>query len=108
MPHFYAIAMYLHKDYAAASIPVLPLVSGNHITKIHMFFYILAFFIPALLLTLYGYTGTAFLTVVLALSLMWLKISLEGFKAENDSRWARRMFRFSLVVITLFSAMIAI
>jgi protoheme IX farnesyltransferase len=108
MPHFYAIAMYRLSDYAAASTPVLPLVSGNHIAKIHMLLYIVAFFIPVSLLTYYGYTGYAYLAVSALVGLIWLKISFEGFKAENDAVWARQMFRFSLVVITLFSAMIAI
>jgi heme o synthase len=99
MPHFFAIAIYRLKDYAAASIPVLPIVKGMYVTKIQILLYIVAFMLTSSLLTLMGYTGYLFLGVVAVLSLVWMGLGLKGFKLVNDQRWARKMFIVSLVVI---------
>jgi heme o synthase len=101
MPHFFAIAIYRFDDYAAVSIPVLPVQKGMHITKIHMVFYIVAFIFTSLLLTVTEYTGYIYGVVSALLGLTWLALCLSGFKIETteDKRWAKQMFRYSLVVI---------
>jgi protoheme IX farnesyltransferase len=107
MPHFFAIALYRSKEYAAASIPVLPLVKGVSVTKLRMVLYTLAFIASTLLLTFFGYTGYAYLSVTALLGLMWLRLCLKGFKTESHERWAHKMFRFSLVVVMILCAMIS-
>lgn len=108
MPHFFAIAMYRFEDYKAASIPVLPLKKGMHTTKIHMLFYIVAFTLTALMLTMSGYTGNVYFAVACLLGVAWLGLCLNGFKIKNETRWARAMFRFSLVVIMVLSVTMTI
>jgi len=108
MPHFYAIAMFRLKDYTAAAIPVLPLKKGMHITKVHMLSYVIAFAFAPFFFLAYGYTGRIFAIVTALMGLVWLYLCIKGFKAENDARWARSMFRFSLVVIMGMSLMLAI
>jgi len=107
MPHFFAIAMYRLDDYAAASIPVLPIARGVLATKIQMLLYVIAFGAAMLLLMAFGYVGTAYVVVASILSAAWLFLTVKGFKAENDRLWARSMFRLSLVIITAFCAMIS-
>lgn len=99
MPHFFAIAIYRLKDYAAASIPVLPLKKGMHATKIQMTYYIIAFTGVACTLFAFNYVGYAFLIVASILGLAWLMLCIKGFKSNNDQLWARKMFIFSLVVV---------
>jgi protoheme IX farnesyltransferase len=108
MPHFFAIAMYRFNDYKAALIPVLPVKKGMYITKIHMLLYIIAFIIATLLLTLCGYTGYVYFTVVALLGFTWLGLCIKGFTSNNDTLWARKMFLFSLVVIMVLCAMISV
>lgn len=108
MPHFFAIAMYRFDDYAAASIPVHPVIKGMQSTKIHMLFYTIAFLTVSLLLTFFGYTGYAYLAVASIAGLAWLRLCIKGFKAQNDKVWAYKMFRLSLIVITAFSIMISV
>jgi protoheme IX farnesyltransferase len=100
MPHFFAIAMYHFDDYVAANIPVLPVIKGAWITKVHMVFYILGFILTAILLTYFHYTGYLYLTVTITLGLIWLLLCLQGFKSDNDHKWGCLMFQFSLVIIT--------
>lgn len=108
MPHFFAIAMYRLEDYKAASVAVLPVVKGIHATKVQMLLYIVAFLVATSMLTFCGYTGYGYLVTMQLLGVIWLNMSYQGFKAKNDTLWARRMFLFSLVVIVVLSVMISI
>ena len=108
MPHFFAIAVYRLEDYKAASIPVLPLEKGLLLTKIQMVLYTIAFIGVSSLLTVFGYTGYIYLGVILGVSLIWLKIILEGFTTLNDTIWAKKVFIGSLVVIMAVSIMISV
>jgi len=108
MPHFYAIAMYRAKDYAAAKLPVLPVVKGEQITKIQMLVYVIGFMLATALLTGFGYTGYVFLAVMTLIGLIWLKSSLQGFTAPDSNLWARKMFKFSLVALVVFCLMISV
>lgn len=108
MPHFFAIAIYRLKDYKAAGIPVLPVKKGILNTKINMLLYMMAFASAALSLTVFNYTGLTYLLVALVLSFFWLRLCIRGFRAADDVVWAKQMFKFSLVVITVLSATILI
>lgn len=101
MPHFFAIALYRFKDYVKAEIPVLPIKKGIFRTKVHMILYIIAFMMTASLLTFFKYMGDTYLIITLALSTLWLALSVIGFKTDNDTIWGRDMFRLSLILITL-------
>jgi len=107
MPHFYAIAIFRLKDYANASLPVLPVKKGIFITKIHMLFYVLAFAIFLPMLTFFGYTSRVYLVCVILLSLFWLWTTIDGFFVKDDVKWARKMFGVSLLVLTIFSIIIS-
>lgn len=100
MPHFYAIAIYRFNDYNRAGVPVLPVRQGMRVTKIHMVLYTIAFIIAALSLTVLDFTGYVYFATAGVLGLIWLWQCLKGFKCKNDAVWARKVFIFSLVVIT--------
>jgi protoheme IX farnesyltransferase len=108
MPHFFSIALYRFDDYAAASIPVLPVRKGLYSTKIHMLVYIVAFTIAALTPLLLGFTGYLYAIVAALLGLTWLGLCLAGFKSKNNKLWARKMFHFSLVTVVVLCAMLAV
>ncbi|CND20376.1 TPA: protoheme IX farnesyltransferase [Yersinia enterocolitica] len=108
MPHSYAIAIFRFKDYQAANIPVLPVIKGISVTKNHITLYILAFMVATLMLTLSGYAGYKYLVVAAAVSVWWLVMALRGYKATNDSVWARKLFVFSIIAITSLSVMMSV
>ena len=41
-PHFYALAMRRVEEYRAAGIPMLPVVKGFAVTKVHIYLWIIA------------------------------------------------------------------
>ncbi len=100
MPHFFAIAIYRLHEYAAASIPLLPLKRGLFATKLHMLFYTIVFVLAESLLYFFGYTTLTYLYIVSILGCVWLGICITGFLCKNETAWARKMFIFSLIVIT--------
>ncbi len=101
MPHFYAIAIYRQSDYAAAKIPVLPIVKGIETTKRYILAYIIAFTLAAASLTFLGYTSYVYLAITLFLGGTWFRFGITKPNTINDQQWARGMFRFSLIVITV-------
>lgn len=112
MPHFFAIAIYRMHEYEAAALPVFPIKKGIPATKLRMLFYIVAFICSTLLLTLFGYTGYVYAGVAALLGLSWLFLAIKGFRAANDfpndARWARQMFKLSLIIITTLCLMLLI
>ena len=108
MPHFYAIATYRRNDYAAASLPVLPVKKSAHTTKLNIALYIVAFIAATVALTVFGYAGYTYLAVMLVAGLVWLRRALQGFKAADDNKWARGVFGYSLLVLMVFSVMISL
>lgn len=108
MPHFYAIAIYRLKEYRAARLPVLPAVKGIARTKQYMVLYILGYIACIGWLGMSGYGGYVFSVVMLAMSIWWLSIGLQGFGAKDDVGWAKRVFGSSLLVLLAFSVMLAL
>lgn len=108
MPHFYAISICRLQDYSAASIPILPVVKNLRYTKISMLVYTVLFAISAVLPSLYGYAGRVYFVVAAVLGLIWLVICIQGFNADNEITWARRMFAFSIIAITILSIMMIV
>lgn len=108
MPHFYSIAMFRLDDYKSAGIPVLPAKKGIARTKLHMLAYIIGFIIAVSMLYFFGYAGRVYLVVALGLGLAWFALWTTGLKATDNTLWAKKMFRFSLIVITALAAIISL
>jgi heme o synthase len=108
MPHCYAIAIFRLDDYASARIPVVPVTRGILAAKRHITGYTAAFVSATLLLTFGGYAGYGYLAVAAALGLLWLYLIWSGFRTADDRLWARRLFVFSFMSITVLSIMMAI
>lgn len=108
MPHSYAIAIYRLKDYAAASIPVLPVKKGIAYTRMSMLVYIVAFTIAAVMPSFFGYTGILYFLVALSLGVVWFMQAAKPVTEENARSWAKKIFLFSILAITVLSVMMAV
>lgn len=109
MPHSYAIGIYRNDDYKNAKINLLPVIKGFNLTKKHMFFYIILFALANIFLSLLGYAGYFYLFIATVFSIAWIYLCLQGFKADNNDKiWAKKMFFFSIICITVLSIMMAI
>lgn len=108
MPHSYAIAIFRFNDYRAAKIPVLPVERGIPVAKRHILLYILAFLIATLMLTFGGYAGLNYLAVAAGMGMYWLYMAWKGYKAVDDTVWARKLFVFSIFTISALSFMMSV
>ncbi len=108
LPEFYSIAIYRQKEYVAASIPLISVVKGARITTVHIFLHTLAFTVSALLLTAFGYASKTYAVVMGICCLYWLCLAYRGMNANDLNEWSRRMFRFSIIILLVFSLMISI
>lgn len=104
-PHFYALAMKRTEEYAAANIPMLPVVKGFKRTKFSILGWVLLLFpLPFLLMEL----GTGFLVLATILNIGWLVLAISGFYTKNDLKWANKMFIYSLNHMTILFVLMII
>lgn len=103
-PHFYALAMRRVEEYRAAGVPMLPVVKGFHVTKIHIIVWV------ALLLPIpffMGEIGIGFQVLATLLNIGWLVLGLSYKRFKEDVKWATLMFVYSLNYLTiLFVSMV--
>lgn len=107
MPHFYAIAVRRQKEYAAASVPVLPIVHGIVVTKRRTLVYIGLFMLTMTAFYVMQYAGYTFLLGMVILSGMWLMKGFRPFSPLGNIAWARQLFKFSMTVLLAFSVLLS-
>ncbi len=107
-PEFYSIAIYRRKEYAAANVPVMPVVKGVRSTIVQIYAYTVLYVASTLLLTVFGYTGIVYLVVMAAAGGYWVWWAGKGLSAKNPDAWARRMFRIAMYTILLLCVMLAL
>lgn len=107
-PHFLALAMRRCEDYRAAGVPMLPVVKGFHETKKQMLNYVFVLVPGSLLLFMYTSVQYAYVWIALALGIIWIVLTVKGFYAKDDLKWARQYFLFSLIYMTVLFVSIII
>jgi protoheme IX farnesyltransferase len=108
MPEFYSIAIYRRNEYAAAGVPVITVIKGVRAAIVQIFGYTTAFVVSVMLLPVFGYAGATYAVVMGASCLYWLFLAAKGLAASKPEAWSRRMFKFSMIVLLVFSLMISI
>ncbi|MCV9885889.1 heme o synthase [Metabacillus halosaccharovorans] len=104
MPHFYAIAIRKHDEYKAANVPMLPVVKGVKRTYIQTNIYLIILIGSSFL---FSSLSIGLMLVALLLSVIWLLISIYGYKRMDSEKWAKSLFIYSLIHMTiLFSTVI--
>lgn len=107
-PEFYSIAIYRKKEYAAARIPLLSVVKGVRTTIYYIFACTIGFTVSAILLAVYGYAGTVYGVIMTVTCAYWLVLAVRGIRTNTPEKWAKKMFRYALVMLLLFTFLISI
>jgi heme o synthase len=106
-PHFWALAMRYSGDYAAAGIPMLPVVRGGEETRRQILLYSLVLFGTSLLLVPFGHMGPVYVATAIVLGgwFVWRALLLWRGGSAADSM---RLFRFSIVYLALLFGAVAV
>jgi protoheme IX farnesyltransferase len=103
-PHFWALALRYQADYAAARVPMLPVVRGEAETARQIVLYSLLLVAVSLLLFPAARMGLIYLVsaVVLGAAFVWYALRVQ--RDADDGRAAINLFRFSIGYLTLLFA----
>jgi len=106
-PHFWSLALYRAGDYAAAGIPMLPVVAGAAATRRQIVLYSALMLPLSLAPFALGSAGLIYALGATALSSVFLGGALRVWWAKNDAA-ARWMFRYSILYLALLFALLAL
>ena len=106
-PHFWSLALYRTGDYAAAGIPMLPVVAGAPATRRQIVLYSALMLPLSLAPFALGAAGPLYAIGATALSSIFLIGALRVWwvRSEAAARW---MFRYSILYLALLFALLAI
>lgn len=110
-PHFWALSLFVRTDYAAAGVPMLPVVSGPRVTRSQILLYTLPMGLAAVLPWPLGLTGPIYGVAATLLSLAFLVLAVRVYR--NDATEAaqmgpeKKLFGFSvLYLFAIFGALV--
>ena len=111
-PHFWALALFVETDYAAAGIPMMPVVAGHQSTRRQILIYAVLMLPVAMAPFWLGVAGWLYGAAALLLTAVFLLLSLRvavfrGEAGDMDMRPEKRLFGYSvLYLFVLFAALV--
>ena len=106
-PHFWALALLLKENYAAAKVPMLPVVRGDRETARQIIVYSLGLVAVTLLPWAWGTVGLLYLACALALGAVFVGLA-ERLRRDITPRRAVLLFHYSLLYLALLFAAMAL
>jgi protoheme IX farnesyltransferase len=106
-PHFWALALRYRGDYAAAGVPMLPVVRGEAETARQIVLYTVALVAVSLLLLPAAGMGWVYLVAAVVLGGLFLWAALRLRADAADGRAAIDLFRYSITYLTLLFGAVA-
>jgi protoheme IX farnesyltransferase len=106
-PHFWALALVIKRDYAAARIPMLPVVRGDRETTKQIVLYSLALVALTIVPFLAGSFGLLYLAAALALGSVFLALALR-LRRRTTPAHASLLFHYSLLYLALLFVAVAL
>ena len=102
-PHFWALSLFVRSDYAAAGVPMLPVVAGPKATRLQILLYTLLMGLAAVAPWPLGLAGPVYGLAAAALSLAFLVLSARVFanRATEPAgmKPEKQLFAFSILYL---------
>ena len=110
-PHFWALSLFVRSDYAAAKVPMLPVVAGIRNTRLQILLYSVSVVVAAILPFELGLTGLIYGVAAAVLNTVFIILAAAVFanRAEEPAgmKPERRLFAFSILYLfVLFAALV--
>ena len=106
-PHFWALALVIKRDYAAAQVPMLPVVRGDDETARQIVWYSLVLVAVTLLPFAWHTAGVAYLAAALVLGAIFLRLAWR-LRRETTTARAGALFHYSLLYLALLFVALAV
>jgi protoheme IX farnesyltransferase len=111
-PHFWALSLFVRSDYAAAGVPMLPVVAGPKTTRRHILLYTLPMSAAAVAPWPLGLAGPVYGVAAILLSLAFVALAIQVLlnPATEAARMKpeKRLFAYSILYLfAVFSAVVA-
>ncbi len=111
-PHFWALSLRIRKDYAAAGVPMLPVVRGIPETTRQIGLYTILMVAISLILFAVARMGPIYLVAAVVLGALFLRQAYglwrRGDSEEESTAGAIRLYKYSISYLTLLFAAIAV
>lgn len=110
-PHFWALAIRYQDDYAAANVPMMPVVEGHKKTAFQMLVYSLIVWAITLLLWPLSALGYVYLATAIVVGVLFTGGAVQILRETDPERQAQlgiRYFGFSITHLTLLFAAVAV
>jgi protoheme IX farnesyltransferase len=110
-PHFWALSLFVRTDYAAAGVPMLPVVAGVRATRLQVMLYTLPMAAAAVAPWPLGLTGAIYGIAASLLTAWFVLLAVRvGLSRETDQalmKPERALFKFSILYLfVLFGALV--
>jgi protoheme IX farnesyltransferase len=106
-PHFWALAVHRHKDYANADIPMLPVTHGLAYTRLQILLYTIILCIVSVLPYLTYMSGPLYLAGTLILDAIFAYYAVR-MQWDHDEKLAMRLFGYSILYLTCLFALLLV
>ncbi|HET9345444.1 MAG TPA: heme o synthase [Candidatus Limnocylindrales bacterium] len=111
-PHFWALSLRIRKDYAAAGVPMLPVVRGIAETTRQIGLYAILMVAISIVLWAVARMGPVYLVAALVLGAIFLRQAYrlwrQGASEEASTAGAIRLYKYSISYLTLLFAAVAV
>ena len=104
-PHFWALSLFVRSDYAAAGIPMLPVVAGIESTRRQIFIYTVPMAVSAIAPWALGLTGPVYGACAAVLSFVFLVLAMRvaASRTTDPKQMAPEKHLFAYSVFYLFA-----
>ena len=106
-PHFWALALLLERQYAAACVPMLPVVSGTAATTRAVLAYSVVLAATTLVPAALGIFGELYLVAAGMLGAVFVTLAWRLWRSSSPAR-ASALFHYSLLYLALLFAVVAL
>jgi protoheme IX farnesyltransferase len=111
-PHFWALSMRIRGDYAAAGVPMLPVVRGIAETSRQIVLYSVLMVAISLILWAVARMGWIYLGAAIVLGALFIRQALmlwrQGTSPEGSTAQAIRLYKYSISYLTLLFVAVAV
>ncbi len=100
-PHFWALAIFRHKEYKKVGVPMLPVTHGLAYTRMQILLYSVLLLLVTILPYLAGMSGVIYLASAVILGVIFLVYAINIYRRPDDPKVAWDTFMYSVKYLML-------